>query len=89
MADACLLTDENPTDENKQGFANLIMLYCELIRHDVFSHDSYMCTLISRGDLSSSPDLMSSMTDSIDLSSIKSQNESIRNEVIKLIWFRW
>jgi mediator of RNA polymerase II transcription subunit 12 len=57
MADACLLTDENPTDENKQGFANLIMLYCELIRHDVFSHDSYMCTLISRGDLSSSPDL--------------------------------
>ena len=89
MADACLLTDENPTEENKQGFANLIMLYCELIRHDVFSHDSYMCTLISRGDLSSSPDLMSSMTDSIDLSSIKSQNESIRNEVIKLIWFRW
>ncbi|XP_063430577.1 mediator of RNA polymerase II transcription subunit 12-like protein isoform X5 [Mytilus trossulus] len=75
---SCL--DENPNEENKQGFANLIMLFCELIRHDVFSHDSYMCTLISRGDLSSSPDLMSSMAESIDISSVKSQNESIRNE---------
>ena len=29
------------------------MLYGELIRLDVFSHDSYLCTLISRGDLES------------------------------------
>lgn len=31
---------------------NLVLLFCEFIRHDVFSHDAYMCTLISRGDLS-------------------------------------
>lgn len=32
-------------------FFNLVLLFCELIRHDVFSHNIYMCTLISRGDL--------------------------------------
>ena len=32
-------------------FTNLVHLFSELIRHDVFSHDAYMCTLISRGDL--------------------------------------
>lgn len=32
-------------------FTNLVHLFAELIRHDVFSHDAYMCTLISRGDL--------------------------------------
>lgn len=32
-------------------FVNLVLLFCEFIRHDVFSHDAYMCTLISRGDL--------------------------------------
>ena len=26
-------------------------LFSELIRHEVFSHDAYMCTLIARGDL--------------------------------------
>lgn len=31
---------------------NLVLLFSEFIRHDVFSHDAYMCTLISRGDLS-------------------------------------
>ena len=34
-------------------FSNLVLLFCELIRHDVFSHNIYMCTLISRGDLAS------------------------------------
>lgn len=34
-------------------FSNLVLLFCELIRHDVFSHNMYMCTLISRGDLAS------------------------------------
>lgn len=33
-------------------FLNLVLLFCEFIRHDVFSHDAYMCTLISRGELS-------------------------------------
>jgi len=41
--------------ENKQAFSNLILLFGELIRCDVFSHDSYMCTLISRGQFSNSP----------------------------------
>ncbi|CAH1994694.1 unnamed protein product [Acanthoscelides obtectus] len=35
----------------KTAFSNLVHLFAELIRRDVFSHDAYMCTLISRGDL--------------------------------------
>ena len=41
--------------DNKQAFSNLILLFGELIRCDVFSHDLYMCTLISRGQFSNSP----------------------------------
>lgn len=37
--------------QKKTAFTNLIHLFAELIRRDVFSHDAYMCTLISRGDL--------------------------------------
>lgn len=40
-----------PTVEKKQEFSNLVLLFNELINHDVFSHDSYMSQLISRGDL--------------------------------------
>lgn len=41
-----------------QEFGNLVLLFSELIRQDVFSHDTYMCTLISRGDLATgTPDL--------------------------------
>uniref|UniRef100_H3A096 Mediator complex subunit 12L n=1 Tax=Latimeria chalumnae TaxID=7897 RepID=H3A096_LATCH len=47
-----VLTDPNNETE-KTEFINLVLLFCEFIRHDVFSHDAYMCTLISRGDLSS------------------------------------
>ena len=36
-------------------FSSLVLLFSELIRLDVFSHDMYMASLISRGDLSSSP----------------------------------
>lgn len=45
--------DESPNAPpgNRQQFANLVHLFGELIRRDVFSHDAYMCTLISRGDL--------------------------------------
>jgi len=32
--------------------ANLILLFHELMAHDVFSHDAYLCSLISRSDLS-------------------------------------
>ncbi|KAM4693939.1 mediator of RNA polymerase II transcription subunit 12-like protein isoform 2-T2 [Discoglossus pictus] len=45
------LSDPN-NDYEKTEFVNLVLLFCEFIRHDIFSHDAYMCTLISRGDLS-------------------------------------
>lgn len=38
-------------EKEKVEFFNLVLLFCELIRHDVFSHNMYMCMLISRGDL--------------------------------------
>ncbi|CAL4069283.1 unnamed protein product, partial [Meganyctiphanes norvegica] len=43
--------DENSLSIRSQEFGNLVLLFSELIRQDVFSHDAYMCTLISRGDL--------------------------------------
>lgn len=45
------LADPN-SDHEKTEFVNLVLLFSEFTRHDVFSHDAYMCTLISRGDLS-------------------------------------
>ncbi|XP_075426563.1 mediator of RNA polymerase II transcription subunit 12-like protein isoform X3 [Ascaphus truei] len=44
------LSDPNNEHEMTE-FLNLVLLFCEFIRHDIFSHDAYMCTLISRGDL--------------------------------------
>lgn len=41
--------------ENKQLFSNLVLLFGELIRCEVFSHDIYMCTLISRGQFINTP----------------------------------
>lgn len=41
------------TSTSRTTFTNLVNLFTELIRNDVFSHDAYMCTLISRGDLQS------------------------------------
>jgi len=32
-----------------------VNLFSALIRHDVFSHDAYLCTLVARGDLSAVP----------------------------------
>lgn len=43
--------DENGTPQNRTQFTNLVHLFSSLIRHDVFSHNAYMHTLISRGDL--------------------------------------
>ncbi|XP_046392614.1 mediator of RNA polymerase II transcription subunit 12-like protein isoform X2 [Ischnura elegans] len=50
LDDDAPVLDENPSLQNRAMFANLVHLFYELIRHDVFSHDAYMCTLISRGD---------------------------------------
>lgn len=46
-----LFSDNNA--ENNIRFTNLVHLFSQLIRHDMFSHDAYMCNLISRGDLHS------------------------------------
>ena len=51
--DAPVLDKSSP--QSKAQFTNLVHLFSELIRHDVFSHDAYMCTLISRGDLIQGP----------------------------------
>eukprot|EP00095_Tigriopus_kingsejongensis_P004973 maker-scaffold96_size378025-snap-gene-2.33 protein:Tk04973 transcript:maker-scaffold96_size378025-snap-gene-2.33-mRNA-1 annotation:"mediator of rna polymerase ii transcription subunit 12" len=46
------LDHDAPTiNEDRQEFSNLVLLFFELICHDVFSHDYYLCQLISRGDL--------------------------------------
>ncbi|KAL8595941.1 hypothetical protein ACOMHN_018253 [Nucella lapillus] len=73
------LLEEHSNEDQKQAFRNLILLFHELIMHDVFSHDAYMCTLISRGDLLCSPSLMQS-ADSAAPSSVKSPSESLRND---------
>ena len=49
---ACSTGDEEQSDNS---FCQLVMLYGELIRLDVFSHNAYLCKLISRGDLESTP----------------------------------
>ncbi|XP_014477352.1 PREDICTED: mediator of RNA polymerase II transcription subunit 12 [Dinoponera quadriceps] len=46
---------DSTSAQPKAQFTNLVHLFSELIRHDVFSHDAYMCTLISRGDLIQGP----------------------------------
>lgn len=48
-----LCAAEPGNESERVEFSNLVLLFCELIRHDVFSHNIYMCTLISRGDLAS------------------------------------
>ena len=37
-----------PKLDNMTEFSNLVLLFYELINHEVFSHDAYLCTLISR-----------------------------------------
>lgn len=49
----CVRKAEPGNESERVEFSNLVLLFCELIRHDVFSHNIYMCTLISRGDLAS------------------------------------
>lgn len=49
----CPSAAEPGNESERVEFSNLVLLFCELIRHDVFSHNIYICTLISRGDLAS------------------------------------
>ncbi len=41
-----------PTLESPREFSNLVLLFYEFIWHDVFSHDTYLSQLISRGEFS-------------------------------------
>ncbi|XP_023221820.1 mediator of RNA polymerase II transcription subunit 12-like protein [Centruroides sculpturatus] len=50
---AVIVLDEKSSSGNRTAFSNLVLLFAELIRHDVFSHDAYMCKLVSRGSFSS------------------------------------
>ena len=76
-----LISEEQANQEAQQAFKNLILLFVELIVHDVFSHDAYMHMLISRGDLGAAPAYTTPMADNEELFSIKSQPESIKHEV--------
>lgn len=51
--EAPTLTETSAVHGNRTPvvFASLVHLFYELVKHDVFSHDAYMCSLISRGDL--------------------------------------
>ncbi|XP_070173165.1 mediator of RNA polymerase II transcription subunit 12-like protein isoform X2 [Littorina saxatilis] len=73
------LLEEHSSEDQKHAFRNLILLFHELIQHDVFSHDAYMCTLISRGDLLCSPSLMQT-ADCAAPSSVKSPSEMLKND---------
>lgn len=59
--DTAPVLEENANAQNKAQFKNLVHLFSELIRNDVFSHDAYMCTLISRGDLLNAPSFIINM----------------------------
>uniref|UniRef100_A0A674A6P0 Mediator complex subunit 12 n=1 Tax=Salmo trutta TaxID=8032 RepID=A0A674A6P0_SALTR len=79
---APMLTD--PSNESERvEFSNQVLLFCELIRHDVFSHNIYMCTLISRGDLASDSHLprpRSPSDEPSDESERKEAGSSVKNE---------
>lgn len=65
-----LASTNNP--ESKQLFSNLVLLFGELIRCEVFSHDIYMCTLISRGQFINTP-----MINQFDFPDTKSASTSL------------
>ena len=43
--------DNLNNSEELQAFRNLVLLFSELMEHDVFSHDLYINMLISQGDI--------------------------------------
>lgn len=59
--------------DNKQAFNNLVLLFAELIRHEVFSHDNYMRTLISRGHFVNPPSIL--LISSTNTNHSKNSNE--------------
>uniref|UniRef100_A0A8C7V188 Mediator complex subunit 12 n=1 Tax=Oncorhynchus mykiss TaxID=8022 RepID=A0A8C7V188_ONCMY len=74
-------------ESERVEFSNQVLLFCELIRHDVFSHNIYMCTLISRGDLASDSHLprpRSPSDEPSDESESKEAGSSVKNEMFSL-----
>ncbi|XP_015794701.1 mediator of RNA polymerase II transcription subunit 12-like protein isoform X2 [Tetranychus urticae] len=77
--------DKNPNPESKLAFSNLVLLFGELIRCDVFSHDAYMCALISRGQFANSPNASSLIPPISDMKiTNKSEQPSLTNFVPNL-----
>ena len=74
--DSAPVLEDNGSSQNKNHFKNLVHLFSELIRNDVFSHDAYMCTLISRGDLLHPPSTFSSNIGSKSIPSNVNQQSS-------------
>lgn len=69
--------EEACSEQNRIKFTNLVHLFCELIRHDVFSHDAYMCTLISRGEVLSMPSKPHAITPPATVPSIPPPSTSL------------
>lgn len=77
--------DKNSNPESKLAFSNLVLLFGELIRCDVFSHDAYMCALISRGQFANSPSTSSVLPQISDMKiTNKSEQSSLTNFVPNL-----
>lgn len=74
--DAPVIEDQC-NEQNRIKFTNLVHLFCELIRHDVFSHDAYMCTLISRGEVLSMPTKPHAISPSATVPSIPQPSTSL------------
>jgi len=51
----CFPFSDDSTNSSKVKFSSLVHLFAALIRHDIFSHDTYLCMLVARGDLSAFP----------------------------------
>ena len=78
-----LLSEDNATVDNRQAFANLVLLFTELIRHEVFSHDVYVCTLISRGDVQASNSMSTFQNALSAVNPYHSELSSVKSECIK------
>uniref|UniRef100_A0A665W8A6 Mediator complex subunit Med12 domain-containing protein n=1 Tax=Echeneis naucrates TaxID=173247 RepID=A0A665W8A6_ECHNA len=78
---------EPGNESERVEFSNLVLLFCELIRHDVFSHNIYMCTLISRGDLASDSHLPRPRSPSDEPSDESERKEQDAGSSVKMEMF--
>lgn len=71
---AKILNLDDSTPAGRATFASLVHLFSALIRHDIFSHDAYLCTLVARGDLSTNPSVPTPNTSATPIQQIQSVN---------------